>query len=139
MTALVIDCSVAICWCYEHEGSDLTHAALRHVAVHTAVAPALLCLEIANVLATNLRKKSLTEDRLTSYVAQLQRLHWELEPLDLTRSLGSILALAQKHGLTSYDAAYLEMAKRRELPLATHDKDLAAAAKRERVKLFKAP
>ena len=137
MTAVVVDCSVVICWCSEDEAPPFTHAALPQVARHTAAAPALLPLEVANVLATNLRKRRLDERRLTDHVDRLHRLSWELEPHDLTRSLGPILALAQKHGLTSYDAAYLELAKRRALPLAALDHDLATAAQREGVALFR--
>ena len=138
MTTVVIDCSVAICWCFDEQSTDFTAAALLQVAQHTASAPALLSLEIVNVLAMSRRKKGLTDSQLANYVTRLHRLHWELEPVDLTRSLGPILELAQKHGLTSYDAAYLELAKRRALPLATLDRDLATAAQREGVALFQA-
>ena len=135
--AVVVDCSVTMAWFFEGEVTPYTEAVLDAVSASAGAAPALWALEVSNALASVLRKKSFAAERLGEVHAKLQRLHWELEPLDLARSLGPILGLAQKHGLTSYDATYLEMAKRRELPLATLDKALAVAAKAERVKLFK--
>lgn len=139
MTPVVVDCSVTMAWFFEDEVSPYTEAVLDAVGASSGATPALWALEVSNALATVLRKKTFATERLAEVQVKLQRLHWEIEPLELARSLGPVLALAQKHGLTSYDATYLEMAKRRELPLATLDKELAAAAKRERVKLFKAP
>jgi predicted nucleic acid-binding protein len=116
-------------WCFEGETTPFTEATLDAVAKHSAVVPAFWVLEVANVLAMSLRRKVLTDAKVDKFRGLLARLHVRLEPHDQERTLGPVLGLAQKHGLTSYDAAYLEV--------ATLDKDMVAAAKTESVELFK--
>jgi predicted nucleic acid-binding protein len=133
---LVVDCSVTMAWCFPSETTAFTEAALDALAIQSAVVPALWALEVANVLATSLRRKVLSAAKVERFRALLARLPIHLEAMDRDLALGPVLHLARKHQLTSYDAAYLEVARRGLLPLATLDKALRAAAKAEGVELF---
>ncbi len=136
MTMLVVDCSVTMAWCFEGETTPFTEASLDAVAKHSAVVPAFWVLEVANVLAMSLRRKVLTDSKVDKFRGLLARLHVRLEPHEQERTRGPVLDLAKMHGLTSYDAAYLEVAKRLTLPLASLDKALRVAAKAAGVELF---
>jgi predicted nucleic acid-binding protein len=138
MTALVVDCSVTMAWCFEGETTEFTEAALDAVANRSAVVPALWALEVANVLALGVRRRLITDAKLAGFRDKLARLAVRLEPVSQERALGSVLSLARRHNLTSYDASYLELAKRLALPLATLDARLIAGAKAEDVPLFDA-
>jgi len=138
VTALVIDCSVTMPWCFEAETTPYTEAVLEAVAKHAAAAPALWALEVANVLATSIRKKALTEKKVAKFRELLSRLPVRLESHTQERALGAVLELAGKHQLTSYDAAYLEVAKRLTLPIASLDAPLRKAASAEGVRIFEA-
>lgn len=83
-----------------------------------------------------IRRRALTEKKVTKFCDLLARLHVRLEPHTQERALGVVLELAQRHGLMSYDAAYLELAKRLTLPFASLDKSLRKAAAAEGVTLF---
>ena len=136
MSPLVIDCSVTMPWCFANETTEYSEAVLDAVVHESAVAPALWALEVANVLATSLRKKALTSAKVGKFRDLLQRLHVRLEVQDQDCVLKAVLDLARKHRLTSYDAAYLEVAARLKLPLASLDKELLAAARADGVDVF---
>lgn len=133
---LVVDCPVTMAWCFPSETTEFTEAVLDAVATQSAREPALWGLEVANVLATSLRRKVLTASKVDRFRDLLARLPVQLEVMDRDVALGPVLQLARKHQLASYDAAYLEVARRGRLPLATLDKALRAAAKAEGVALF---
>lgn len=136
MTALVLDCSVAMAWCFEAETTDYSEAVLDAVVSGSAIAPALWALEVANVLAVSRRRQVLTGARIAKFAELLGRLDVRLEACDRELALGDVLELAHRHGLTSYDAVYLELARRRDVPLATLDESLRAAARADGVALF---
>jgi predicted nucleic acid-binding protein len=126
---LVIDASVALAWCFEDESTPLTEAVLERLAVEKAVAPALWPLEVANGLRSAERRGRLDEEAIPAATQLLMTLpiHVEEAP-ELETTLGPVLQLARAVGLTTYDAAYLHLAIRRGLPLATADEQLARAA-----------
>lgn len=101
----------------------------------TAVVPALWLFETINGLEIMRRRKHLDDEALASAINLLVALNVEVDVPQLERNAGPVLALAQDHGLTVYDAAYLELAQRRRLPLATLDDALRKAAKKARIKL----
>ncbi len=128
--AFVLDSSVALAWLLPDEGSQSTDALADRLEREPAVVPAIWPLEVGNALLMAQRRGRLTEkevDRLLSVIAELPV---EIEPGALDERLGAIMSLARKLELTSYDAAYLELAKRRMIPLATVDLRLRKASAR---------
>ena len=100
------------------------------------VAPALWPFETVNGLEMMRRRGRLDAQALADALEVLRLLPIEFESQDFERSANAILPLAQQYGLTVYDAAYLELAKRRRLPLATLDEGLRRAARKARVKVI---
>ena len=128
MSALVIDASVALAWAFEERLSPaLTFERLRHEAT---TVPALWWYELRNVLVLGERRGRLTERQSARFLQRLSRLPIRL---DHGPDEASVLGLARRHRLTVYDAAYLELALREGVSLATLDDALAAAAKAENV------
>jgi len=134
MTVFVVDASAALAWCFEDEASSFTDGLLdrlRHG--DQIVVPAHWPTEISNALLVALRKKRIKAGQPELFWDELARLPIEIEPPLTAPQAKTVLALGEKHGLTVYDAAYLELAQRRSLPLATLDADLRKAAQRDGV------
>jgi predicted nucleic acid-binding protein len=126
--SFVLDNSVALTWCFEDERTPATTALLEQVAESGALAPMLWPLEALNGLLVAERRGRLD-------VARRQRLSGFLRALPITiddetasRAWSATADLAERFNLSSYDAAYLELAQRRHLPLASLDRELRAAA-----------
>lgn len=100
------------------------------------IAPPLLPTELANALQMARRRKRLSETEVLRAIATVKILAVHCEPPLMARSLEDVRSLAAEHGLTAYDASYLELAVRRGLPLATLDGALSAAAKKAKIKLL---
>ncbi len=133
MSGLVLDCSVAVAWCFEDEASPETDAILERVRDEGALVPALWHLELGNVLVQTERRKRLTAADTTTRLELIADLPIVADDETPTRALREVLTLARAEGLTTYDAAYLELAMRKGLPLATKDPTLRDAAKRSGV------
>jgi predicted nucleic acid-binding protein len=125
----VIDASSVLAWCFEDEGGPQADAPIDKVAVEGAAVPDLWFLEIANGLVTAERRGRIKPAESATFVAMLEDL-----PIVADRATGRALhatmSLAREHRLTAYDAAYLDLAMRLGLPLATDDRSLGAAARR---------
>ncbi len=133
--AIVLDASVALAWCFEDEASayaDLVQDRLTHDA---ALVPAIWALEVANALRLGERKKRLAGADVLRFVEMVCALPIMVDTSLLPRDLGPVLDLARVHDLSSYDAAYIVLAAREGLPLATQDSRLQAIAKRVGVRL----
>ena len=124
---LVIDTSVAAAWWFQDEVTAATDAVLERVVSEGAVVPALFPAEAANVLVHAERRKRIAPALVDRMLGILSGLPIEVEAP--SRTPGRALDLARAHGLTVYDAMYLEAAIRRGLPLATLDGDLKKAAR----------
>ena len=98
--------------------------------------PSLLALEAANVVAKVESKGIVTEADSQRFIALLGRLNIVTDQATATHALGDTLNLARRYKLSAYDAAYLELALRKGLPLATLDADLARAASTAGVPIF---
>lgn len=122
----MLDVSVAATWCFADEVTPATDAILELVVVEGAVVPALFPAEVANVLVQAERRKRITPALVDRMLGILSGLPIEVETA--LRTPTRALDLARAHGLTVYDALYLEAAIRRALPLATLDDDLRRAA-----------
>jgi len=129
--AFVIDASATLPWFLEDERTAFTDDLLKSFASVEYWAPAVWCLELPNGLLVAERKRRIAPARRVEALDQVLRLRIRI---DLGKpDIKAISALAERHGLTTYDAAYLELALRQGLGLVTLDADLAAAAVAEQV------
>jgi len=116
-------------WFFGHEATASTddlQTQLGRGAV--AVVPLHWRLEVGNVLLMAERKKLKTQPETTQFLALLSALPIETDNLTNSSALGTTVFLAREHRLTTYDAAYLDLALRRGLPIATLDRELRAVA-----------
>lgn len=132
----VLDCSIAMAWCFDDEATDQTRAMLASLESQTAFVPGAWSLEVGNVLAIAERKGRLTRARCAEFVELLRELPIVTDDETSARALVEILDLARGRVLTTYDAAYLELSMRRGVRLATRDKALRAAAPHVGVELL---
>lgn len=130
----VLDCSITVSWLFEDESTPQTDDLLDRLMDSGALVPALWRLELGNVLARAERLKHITATQITGYLDLLHRSPIVTDTETESRAFREILMLARNEGLTTYDAAYLELAVRRRLPLATLDKELIRAAHRVQVR-----
>jgi len=131
----VIDASVALAWCFVDEASGDADDALGRLERETALAPAHWPLEVANALRTAERRGRLDATDLPRLRALLAALPVEIAPVELTTAVGGVLEAARTYDLSAYDAAYLDLAAARAIPLATIDGRLRAASARAGVEL----
>jgi predicted nucleic acid-binding protein len=134
----VLDASIALAWCFEDEATAETEAILDRFEGDHALAPAIWPLEVANALLTAERRQRLQVAEATRFCALLLALPISVAGADLGQTLGAVLDLARTHGLTSYDAAYVALAMREGVPLATQDVALRRVAHRLGVALLPA-
>lgn len=124
-----MDASIAATWCFPEESTPATARLLDAVYAGTlAHVPAIWPSEIANVLLKAARRGRITRDKMWALLEQLSRLAFAVDSSPLGHQL-RVVRLAEEHQLSTYDAAYLELALRLRLPLATADQKLAAAAR----------
>jgi predicted nucleic acid-binding protein len=136
LSRFVLDASVTLCWCLENQATSYTEGIFQMMAGGAeAYVPLIWPLEMANVLTLAERRKALTIAQTTSFLRELQQWPIHVDSAGLDRVVHQILAATRTHKLSAYDAAYLELALREALPLATLDKDLSAAAKRAGVRI----
>lgn len=131
--SFVLDASVSACWALDDESHPVADAALSSSGQEGIVVPSLWWFEIRNLLLIAERRNRFTPAKTGIFLGQMQRLDLAI---DQATAEDQIFALARRHRLTIYDSAYLELALRRNIPLATLDKQLAAAAEREGVRLI---
>ena len=137
METFVADASVTLPWCFEDEATAWTDGLLDRLrSGGQIVVPAHWPTEISNGILMALRRKRIQPGRSELFWDELAILPIEIEPPLSPINAKAVLALCEKHGLTVYDAAYLELAKRKGLPLATLDSALLKAAPLEGVSLF---
>ncbi len=124
----VLDSSVALAWCFEDERTDTTDALLQRTAASGAAAPALWPLEVLNGLTMGERRGRLDAAKCQRLGGFLRDLPVSIDDETAAQAWGVTATLAARFALTVYDAAYLELAQRLALPLATRDRALRAAA-----------
>ena len=130
MTAFVIDCSVAVTWCFEDEATPASDGLLDRLGEEEAAAPAIWPRELGNVLVMAERRGRIDAAQLAEFVALVRDLPVAIDQETPQRALDEVLALARAEKLTTYDASYLELAMRLGVPLATQDRELRHAAVR---------
>lgn len=136
MTRFVLDCSVTMAWCFEDESAPGAEKALDALGSGEAVVPSLWPLEVANALLAAERRKQLTEAQSRRFIEMVRELPIVVDEGGAQRGMNEILALARERGLSAYDAAYLEVAMREGLPIATLDRELAKTAKRSGIAIL---
>jgi len=128
----VVDASVVASWCFPDEEHFHAQAAFRLLASEPALTPALFWFELRNVLLMGERRGRLAEPQTARFLKHVGDL-----PIEVDREPDEalVLGLARRHRLSVYDAAYLELAQRKSLPLATLDGELVKAARAEKIPL----
>ena len=128
--SFVLDSSVALAWLLPGEASDRVDALADRLEHESAEVPAIWSLEVANALVTALRRSRIESVDVGASLEALATLPIYAEQAIGAPQLAEIVALALRHGLTAYDACYVELAHRRQLPLATLDAETAQRVQR---------
>jgi predicted nucleic acid-binding protein len=128
----VLDNSIVMRWLFgDGSPQDLEYAQrileIMKLDDSVAAVPSVWPLEVGNVIARAEAKNLLREARSAEFLGILQEMSIEVDPRSSQHALGDTLQLARRYGLSTYDAAYLELALREGLPLATNDSDLQKA------------
>ena len=135
MPAVVIDASIAAAWCFPDEQNDYTKAVFEAAfsSVIDTVAPQLWAYEVRNSVLMGVRRGRITKTDGEQFLTSLNELNVQLsEPA----SYDEVFFIAERHGLTVYDAAYLNLALQDHLPLASLDRQLIRAANTAGVEVF---
>ncbi|MBA2849041.1 type II toxin-antitoxin system VapC family toxin [Thermosulfuriphilus ammonigenes] len=132
----VLDASVTVAWALEDEGDLYSEKVLDALGEGRAWVPSIWPLEVANALLMAERRRRLTRAEVENFLSLLQELPIQVEGDTILRVWGEILLLAREEGLSVYDAAYLNLAMRLGLPLATLDQALQKAARNCGVEVF---
>jgi predicted nucleic acid-binding protein len=133
---LIIDSSIAIAWCFPDENDDYSQSVLDAIATEPAFVPDLWHLEVANTLVVGERRKRSTQVETVAWMGFLTALPITVDEETKTHAFTDTTHLARANNLSAYDAAYLELAMRRGLPLATLDEKLKTAARAVGVPLY---
>ncbi len=136
MDGVVLDASITMTWCYPDEHSQVAYRVLDELEHRQAVVPSLWSVEVANALVAGERRRRLTASQIARFFELLKGLSIETDTQTASRALSDTLQLARRYVLSAYDAAYLELAMREALPLATLDVKLRNAAKAVGVRAF---
>ncbi|MDX2142344.1 MAG: type II toxin-antitoxin system VapC family toxin [Rhodospirillaceae bacterium] len=134
--SLVLDASMAITWFFADEKSAMSDRVLTQVTDDGAVVPSLWKLEVANMLRTAVRRKRCTEAHERNCLRRLGDLPIIIDAETDIHAWDATRELSVDHDLTIYDAAYLELAMRRKIPLATCDAALAVTARRLKLEVL---
>ena len=129
----VLDASIALAWALADENHPVAAAALARIRTDEALVPSIWWFEVRNALIVNERRGRLPESGTAAFLRGLARLPVTVDRLP---SEAELLALARRCRLTVYDAAYLEVAQREGVQLATLDAELATAARAEQIGLI---
>jgi predicted nucleic acid-binding protein len=138
MTPFVVDCSITMAWCFEDECDPYADAALGALEETEVLVPSVWTLEMANVIVVAERQRRLTKADSTRFVELLGGLRIVVEEAAREHVLTRVLGCARDFGLSAYDAAYLELAMRHGVALATTDRALRSACRKSGTRLFAA-
>lgn len=125
----VLDASVTLSWCFDDEYSPETDDILVNIDQYEFYVPGLWSLEVGNILLLARKKQRISAAAMTESLNLLESFKIHVDTHTASRAFHQILSLAQAHQLTIYDAAYLELAMRMGLPLATKDSALRNVCK----------
>lgn len=130
----VLDCSVAIAWCFEDETTPYTETVLSSLNITNAIVPKLWYIEIVNVLLMAQKKGRINDNGIFHFLSLLEKLPIISDETNVT--MVDLVMLSQKYQLTSYDGCYLNLCLQYNLPLATLDKKLISAVQEAGGKIY---
>lgn len=134
--SFVLDASIALSWCFSDESTPETVSLLEKLETEEAFVPAIWSLEVGNILISAEKRKRISYAKINEFVDLLHNLPIKVDPNTHAQAFQKILSLAYSEKLMTYDAAYLELAMRLGIPLATKDRQLYEAALSMGVKVF---
>ena len=124
--AFVLDTSITAGWAFADESSELADLAADRLKDEIALVPPIWWYEVRNLLVINERRKRISSDESAQFLEMLASYPIQIDPIQDERAT---LRFARQYGLSFYDAVFLAVAHRNQLPLATLDKALEAAAR----------
>ncbi len=127
--SLVLDCSATLAFLLDDEQNDNSLSVLKQIAGHGAFVPPLWAFEVGNSLTMAMRRKRINAELRDKAMQTLEGFDIQVDQASMDQAWRGTLELADRYRLTIYDAAYLELAQRRALPLATLDEALSEAAR----------
>jgi predicted nucleic acid-binding protein len=136
VSRFVLDASVVLTWCFPDENAAMAqHVAGMFKRGDTAVTPSFWPHEVLNALLVGEKRKRISKELVRSFLDDLATLPIVLEQFPAGVVFDRIQHISREHGLTAYDAAYLDLALDSGLPIATLDEDLMRACKKARARL----
>jgi predicted nucleic acid-binding protein len=136
VSRFVVDASVVLTWCFPDENAALAQRIARRFKLgDSALAPSFWPHEVLNALLVGEKRKRISADLIRTFLTNLEALPIVLQELQADAVFERIQSLSREHGLTAYDAAYLDLAKANGLPLSTLDEDLIRACRKAGVAL----
>lgn len=136
MSRFVLDCSVTMAWCFADEADQYAEEVLGALEGGFAIVPAVWAYEVSNVLLVAERRRRLQRADTVRFLALLSALPIEVEAAAGVAGITALVTLGRERRLSAYDAAYLDLALREQLPLATRDGALRSAARAADVRHF---
>jgi predicted nucleic acid-binding protein len=137
VSRFVVDASVVLTWCFPDENAATAHrVGLLFKQGSSAIAPSFWPHEVLNALLVGEKRKRISENLVRTFLGDLAVLPIVLEHVPADAVYGRLRALSRQHGLTAYDAAYLDLAQTSGVPLATLDEDLIRACRKSGVDLI---
>lgn len=128
MMGFVLDASLTLAWCFKDERTVETIALLARAKKEPVFVPQIWPMEVGNVFINAEKKGRISYAKMIEFLTRLGKLDIKIDDETSQRAFHEILSLAHSEKLTTYDAAYLELAMRLGLPLATLDKQMRKAA-----------
>jgi predicted nucleic acid-binding protein len=139
MATFVLDASVAVSWCFSGDAAEDTpysRRVLKELVANDAIVPEVWAFEIANsIFVSYSKRRRISEQQIAEYLSHLRALPIRVESQSLWANV-ELESLARRRNLAAYDAAYLALALRTDLALATSDEPLRQAAIAEGVSLL---
>lgn len=132
----VVDNSVVITWCFGDLASDYADAVLDNLAHAGAVVPVVWPLEVVDILLAAERRKRLRAEASERFLALLARLPIVVDERWPSSGMDDLIRLGRGYGLSSYAAAYLDLALREKLPIATLDEKVLHTAQRLAIPIY---
>jgi predicted nucleic acid-binding protein len=134
VSAIVIDASVTLAWCFPDEQTPMSLRVLDRLdGGEIALVPAFWSAEVLNSLLISEKRGRISQEQTEAFLRDLRALQPSLDWVSLDQIWGEVQALCRNSALTPYDALYVELAMRARCPLATLDQSQKAAAKALRI------
>jgi predicted nucleic acid-binding protein len=137
LKGIAVDASVALAWCFPDEASDYADSVLLAVENQTVIVPAIWAVEITNALLVGERRKRIRQPEVRRFIDLMNGLSVVEDGQPFADTVSNVLPLAREYDLSAYDAAYLDVAVRHEIPLATLDGALQKACTAAGINIFR--